>query len=288
MPRLQIVSSLTLTFLASIWAAATGFLPGSARPPIYRAHVLFSAMRVMFSRLGASDAQSLSPSTTTAYEKYMKSQGLAPETVVLADGTKGHWIGSSQSKKVILFFHGGGFVLPATDGHFLFLGSLLDLVHQKSGVQAAVLMLEYELAPQSKYPRQLEQAVGLLKHVIEIGLPPENVPSLIFMAKVEPNIVHQIILAGDSAGAALALGLILHISHSHPSLPKVEINQQFLGLVVISPWLTFSHAAPSFTSNREKDMLSAAALSTWSEAYSSSSETGTDPFCEIFKAPRSW
>ena len=36
----------------------------------------------------------------------MKNKGLRPETVTLAHGAKGHWIGNPSAKKVIIYYHG--------------------------------------------------------------------------------------------------------------------------------------------------------------------------------------
>jgi hypothetical protein len=42
----------------------------------------------------------------TVYRKYMKEQSVEREIVSLEQGVSGGWIGSSQSKSVLLYFHG--------------------------------------------------------------------------------------------------------------------------------------------------------------------------------------
>lgn len=87
----------------------------------------------------------------------------------------------NQSRLMMLMrIIGGGYCLPADIGHLKFTASIAE----KAGAELAVLLPTYDLAPQAPYPRQLTQAVGVLRYLItELGRKPEN-----------------IILAGDSAG----------------------------------------------------------------------------------------
>jgi acetyl esterase/lipase len=97
----------------------------------------------------------------------------------------------------------------------------------------------------------LQQAVTLLEHLLHS----ENLlPS-------------AITLMGDSAGAHLLLGLILHLGHSNPLVSPLEIAGQFSGAVLISPWVTMGTSAESMQSNKHKDILSATALSYWSQNF---------------------
>jgi hypothetical protein len=46
----------------------------------------------------------------------------------------------------------------------------------KSGTETSALILSYQLTPHGQYPLQLQQAVNLIKHVIEVeGLTPSQV-----------------------------------------------------------------------------------------------------------------
>ncbi|KAJ6110006.1 alpha/beta-hydrolase [Penicillium sp. IBT 16267x] len=217
------------------------------------------------------------PSTLNTYRRFTKSRQLTPETVTLNDGNKAHWIGSSESDIIILFFHGGGYFVPALHAHFALLKQLLDDIHQKSQKEVAALVLQYDLAPQAKYPRPLEQAVALLEYATtSLAIDPSRSNAYL------PHIV----LAGDSAGGGIALGLALHLSHPHPSLPKLELKSPFMGLAVFSPWVTFSSQAPSWTRNGQKDLLSAEMCRKWSQDYMGMSPS--DAFCEPLTAPKEW
>jgi acetyl esterase/lipase len=63
--------------------------------------------------------------------------------------------------------------------------------------------------------------------------------------------------------------------------------------VLISPWVSFSTSAPSFTENKYKDVIDPQAVTQWSNAFLGSSPTtgqvnGTDYYNEALSAPESW
>lgn len=91
---------------------------------------------------------------------------------------------------VLLFCHGGGFILGNLDSH----DRICRLLAQKSGW--AVLAIDYALAPEQKFPVQPDQVFAVLKHVASEG------GAMGLDAK-------RIALAGDSAGAHLCLGAAL-------------------------------------------------------------------------------
>jgi acetyl esterase len=90
----------------------------------------------------------------------------------------------------ILYFHGGGWVMGGKESHD-------RLVHElANGAQAAVIIVDYTLAPLAQYPIQNEQAYAVLKYVAE------NPDSL--------NVdVWRIAVAGDCAGGNMAAAVTL-------------------------------------------------------------------------------
>jgi acetyl esterase/lipase len=181
---------------------------------------------------------------------------------------------------------------------FEFMFQIVDVLKSK-GKNAAVLMLSYgtsspvtsmcptrqinkkntDLAPGAVYPRQLQQASALLNHVLtKLEIPPKN-----------------IILTGDSAGANLALSLLSHISHPHPPtplpIPPVNLSSPLRGCVLISPWVSFSTSASSFTAYAYKDCLDPRALKQWSNAFMGEEypyPSVTDYYNQAITAPESW
>ncbi|KAI0265808.1 Alpha/Beta hydrolase protein [Gloeopeniophorella convolvens] len=124
-----------------------------------------------------------------------------PVTDVLPEGAKLHWLGRRRYDRVMLFFHGGGFTIPAGDHHFRFLPAVQDALKGSVG-EIGIAFLEYSMAPQAQFPIQLRQANAALTHLLEHGAHPSN-----------------IVLCGDSAGGNLALQAISHILHPLPNLP---------------------------------------------------------------------
>jgi acetyl esterase/lipase len=152
-------------------------------------------------------------------------------------------------------------------------------VLKSQGKNAAVLMLFYDLAPSAVYPRQLQQAASLLNHVLnKLEIPPQN-----------------ILLTGDSAGAHLALSLLSHISHPHPStllpIPLITLSTPLRGAVFISPWVSFDTSTPSFSANKYKDCIGPISGKQWSSAFLGCPWPHTeksDYYNQAITAPESW
>jgi len=91
---------------------------------------------------------------------------------------------------ILLYFHGGGFVLNNLDTH----DRLMRLLALRSG--AAVVGMSYSLAPETRFPGQLEEALAVVSwlriHGAALGLATD-----------------RLALGGDSAGANLALATTL-------------------------------------------------------------------------------
>ena len=90
----------------------------------------------------------------------------------------------------ILYFHGGGWVMGGKESHD-------RLVHElANGAKAAVIFVDYTLAPLAQYPVQNEQGYAVLKYVAE------NPDSLNVDA-------WRIAVAGDCAGGNMAAAVTL-------------------------------------------------------------------------------
>jgi acetyl esterase/lipase len=172
---------------------------------------------------------------------------------------------------------GGGYVLPPSPEFYEFMFQIVDAI-TKQGKSVAVLFLSYDLAPGAIYPRQLQQAAALLHHVLtKLGKDPQN-----------------LVLTGDSAGANLALSLLSHIAHPHPSgtIQPIDLKRKNLtGAVLISPWVDFSTDAQSFTTNKYKDCIDPNAVQQWSSAFLGEPyphASKLDCYNQASTAPESW
>lgn len=117
---------------------------------------------------------------------------------VSADGIPCEWIipQNSATDQVMLYLHGGGFVLGFTPLHF----QMVAYVAQKIGIR--VLMVDYRVAPEHPFPASLDDCVAAYRWLLKQG----------FSA---PNMV----VAGDSAGGNLTLTTLMKLRDSSDPLP---------------------------------------------------------------------
>lgn len=136
---------------------------------------------------------------------YVKSQALAPvikQPALIEDrsipaGTGGDLKlrifrpeGSTNRLPVVMYFHGGGWVLGEADTYDYFMRELTN------GSGAAVIFVEYSRSPEARYPVALEECYAATKWVAEHG-GSLNLDSA------------QIAVAGDSAGGNMATAVCL-------------------------------------------------------------------------------
>lgn len=102
---------------------------------------------------------------------------------------------------LVLFLHGGGFILGNLDTH--------DRVQRLLALESgwAVLGVDYALAPEAKFPAQILQVVDVL----------EQLPSLLAPRQVDRD---RLVFAGDSAGANLAMGTAYELRARGRALPQ--------------------------------------------------------------------
>jgi monoterpene epsilon-lactone hydrolase len=154
-----------------------------------------------------------------AFERASERRKIAPGTEVMAvatSGGKAEWVrpASSQGDEVVLYLHGGGFIMGS-------LATTRPLAsHLASAIHRDVLVLEYGLAPESRFPVQISQIVDCYRWLLRNGYSAD-----------------QIVLAGDSAGAALALSACAQLRMTGIDGPKAA--------VLLSPLLDMRLTAPS-------------------------------------------
>ncbi|MEH6569386.1 MAG: alpha/beta hydrolase [Halioglobus sp.] len=115
---------------------------------------------------------------------------------------------SGADKPLVVYFHGGGWVIGDLDTHHPFCQKL----NEKTG--CTVISVDYRLAPKHPFPAAQDDAMAatqwIAQHIAELG--PSN---------------GQIVLAGDSAGAHLAITTCLEA----PGL----VRDKIVGKIAIYP-----------------------------------------------------
>jgi epsilon-lactone hydrolase len=149
-------------------------------------------------------------------------------TPVAADTTKGlcpaEWLSVDNPERTVLYFHGGGY----------FFGSLIT--HRPSCAQLArhtrarVLSVDYRLAPEHPCPAAVDDAVAWWKELLRQGVNPA-----------------EVVFAGDSAGAALAVSCLVQAKAQGLPMPA--------GALLYSPMADMSCSGESMVSNARSELM---------------------------------
>lgn len=146
-----------------------------------------------------------------------------PTTVA---GRSAEWLYApdTQNGRSILYLHGGGYVLGSLITH----RSLAGEISRASG--AAVLLLDYRLAPEHPFPAAVEDGVAALRWLLGQGFEPS-----------------QMAIAGDSAGGGLTIATLLSARDQGVPLPGAAI--------CISPWADLTCSNGSFQTRAAADPM---------------------------------
>ena len=110
--------------------------------------------------------------------------------------------GDERPLPVLIYLHGGGWVVGNLDTH----DKIMRLLALRSG--AAVVGVDYGLAPQTKFPAAIDECLAavahLRDHAADWGIDPE-----------------RIAIGGDSAGANLAVAVALSLRDTQPELLRM-------------------------------------------------------------------
>ena len=134
-----------------------------------------------------------------------------------------------EKNKVVLFFHGGGYVLSSVKTH----DEMVSFISDNLG--AKVFSLDYSLAPENKYPSALNEALFAYEWLISNGYDSE-----------------EISLCGDSAGAHLAASLTHYLTANNHSKPQSQL--------LIYPMCDPSCSSESYTLFEENYLLTKKAM----------------------------
>lgn len=178
-------------------------------------------------------------------------------------GAGGLWIcaraGSHRLRpgKLIFYVHGGGFIAGSPETHAAMCARLSWL----TGIE--VFAPRYRVAPAHPYPAAVEDVRAAWDGLMARGYYPRDV-----------------VLAGDSAGGNLVLGLLADLCAD---------GTRPAGVVALSPVVDFSFAGPSIRDNERREaMLPArrrADVARWYLGTASPDDPHVSPLCAAFDAP---
>ncbi|KAK0230117.1 Alpha/Beta hydrolase protein [Armillaria fumosa] len=182
------------------------------------------------------------PESITNYASWTTTTGLEANVEELCNGAKLLWVGSKRLDRVMLYCHGGGYMLSVGPNTFSWLRHI-QLELKKRDVDLGIAVVAYTLLPNAVFPSQLREATDGLNHLIAAGVLPEN-----------------IILGGDSAGGNLVLQLLSHILRPMHSI-EVARATRLRGLLLISPFVgakrTSEMSLPQLEAMHKRDFLPA-------------------------------
>ena len=185
-----------------------------------------------------------------------KGAGRAGDTCPpLPSSTASPKTGAAVGDKIILYIHGGAFVLCNHSTHRLITYELV----RRTG--AVVLAPEYTRPPAAAYPVALDEMVSVYRKVVGF-YDPANV-----------------IVAGDSAGGNLALTVTMKAIASGLPAPRA--------LLLISPWCDLTAAAldaPSMAANAPTDYLPLPLIGHFADDYADGADA-SDPLISPGLAP---
>jgi len=133
-----------------------------------------------------------------------------------AGGVPADWVSVdvSEPDRVVLYFHGGGYVMGSRNTHRELAGRIAR------AARARVLLPEYRLAPEHPFPAAVDDATACWRWLLSQGHAPEHMA-----------------IAGDSAGGGLTLATLLALKAAGDPLPACA--------VALSPWTDLEGSGPT-------------------------------------------
>ena len=197
----------------------------SARPS-WQARMMNTCTRVVMKPvMRHGSLESLRAITVRADEQGERSlpPDLKTESVNRPD-YRAEWIRikGQRTKKVLLYFPGGGFIIRTAVQHRVFVARICRAARAKA------LLVHYSLAPEVPFPGGLEDCLAAYHDLLRQGHDPDDIT-----------------IAGDSAGGGLVLSTLLALRDEGTALPANAIT--------LSPLADLSYQGSSRKYNRRAD-----------------------------------
>jgi acetyl esterase/lipase len=150
----------------------------------------------------------------------------AKSTPVNAGGVAAEWVSApgAADDRVILYLHGGGYVLGSVNTHREM------IIRLSKAASARVLALNYRLAPENPFPAAVEDATAAYRWLLS--------------QNVKPN---RVVVAGDSAGGGLTVATLVSIRDAKLPVPAAG--------VCLSPWVDMEGIGASMSTKAKVDPM---------------------------------
>jgi acetyl esterase len=155
----------------------------------------------------------------------------------------------NKKNPLIIYFHGGGFVMGDLESH--------DLVcrHLCKETEATIIAVDYKLAPENKFPASITDTKDAIAEIIKDA---DNL-------QIDKE---KVILCGDSAGGALAaVGTIMS---RDKIVPKIH------GQILVYPWVDLTMCRKSMDIDIEGMILNKDTIKYFADHYLNSYEEQVD------------
>ena len=146
---------------------------------------------------------------------------------VKAGGVPGEWVRVPGSRKdhIVLYLHGGGYVLGSPKTHRSLVSELAHLA------KASVLALDYRMGPENPFPAAVDDGLAAWRWLVED----------------EGQDAAKCAIAGDSAGGGLTAAVLLAARDHKAALPSCA--------ALLSPWTDLTGDAKSLETNSDDLMV---------------------------------
>ena len=161
-------------------------------------------------------------------------------------------VGGIEPRHVVLYFHGGVYVM----GDAALAAGLASQIGRR--VRAKVISVDYRLAPEHPYPAAVDDALAVYKALLRGGTAPSDIA-----------------FAGESAGGGLAIATLVNARDHGLPLPAAAF--------VMSPYADLTLAGATMETKREADpLLSREALQARVPDYTSGQDAALGLISPIF------
>lgn len=181
---------------------------------------------------GLLRAKALRPETTIAERRalmeklaFRAADDIAVEAASIA-GRGAEWLKApgADAARVLLYLHGGGYVMGSPNTHRALAGEL------SRATGARVLLPDYRLAPEAPFPAAVEDARAAYAWLLAQG-----------------HAARNIAIAGDSAGGGLTVATLIALRDAGVSLPRCA--------VCLSPWSDLACSNASYQTRAAADPM---------------------------------